>query len=77
MEFVMDLKAHMFIATFTPQKPTRLILIDMFDIIPSRRRRIATGQYSDGKLDDIASQSSTDNTPVTFLGDELSSCSPK
>lgn len=61
IDFVKELKEHMFIDTFVVEMPTQPILTSTFDIIPSRRCRVATGMYSEKELDEVASQSSADS----------------
>ena len=68
IDFVQELKEHMFIQTFFVERPTQPILTSTFDILPSQRRRVTTGLYSEKELDEVASQSSAD-TPVMFLDD--------
>ena len=68
IDFVKELKEHMFIQTFVVERPTQPILTSTFDILPSRRRRVTTGLYSEKELDEVASHSSAD-TPVIFLDD--------
>ena len=68
IDFVKELKEHMFIQTFVVERPTQPILTPTFDILPSRRRGVTTGLYSEKELDEDASQSSAD-TPVMFLDD--------
>jgi acylphosphatase len=68
IDFVKELKEHMFIQTFVVERPTQPILTPTFDILPSRRRGVTTGLYSEKELDEVASQSSAD-TPEMFLDD--------
>jgi hypothetical protein len=49
-----------YIETFTEEPVERNILIDGFDKLPSNRRHVQTGTYSDPKDEDVVSTTSAD-----------------
>ncbi len=61
VKYLQMLNDSNFFHTFEVEAPSRPILINSFVTKPSDRRKCATGLYSDGRLDDIASQSSADS----------------
>lgn len=60
LAFVRSLQADGFIETFMPETPEFAILIADFDILPSTRRHVAKGTFSDPTLDDVVSTASAD-----------------
>ena len=60
IDFVKELKEHLFIDTFAVEMPTQPILTTTFDILPSRRRKVVTEMYLQKELDEVDSQSSAD-----------------
>jgi acylphosphatase len=60
LRFVHDLQQYHFIQTFKPENPEFAVLTESFDILPSNRRHVETGLYSDQDLDDVVSTASAD-----------------
>eukprot|EP01032_Pedospumella_encystans_P008392 gene8392-9969_t len=58
--FCKSLRSAGYIDTFTQEPAERNILIDSFDKLPSNRRHVQTGTFSDAKDDDVVSTTSAD-----------------
>eukprot|EP00981_Chlorochromonas_danica_P010030 scaffold2935_cov154-Ochromonas_danica.AAC.1 len=54
------LRKDLLIQAFTREKPERDVLDDAFVKLPSTRRHVRTGKYSDAQDDDVASTTSVD-----------------
>lgn len=60
LSFIRRLQTHGFIETFKPEAPEFAVLNETFDILPSSRRHVKTGGFSDRDLDDVVSTASAD-----------------
>eukprot|EP01040_Poterioochromonas_malhamensis_P014943 gene14943-16633_t len=60
LDFVRRLKHYGFIQSFRPEKADFPVLTDTFDILPSSRRHVETGLFSDEALDEVVSTASSD-----------------
>jgi acylphosphatase len=63
--FVEDLRIHGFIKSYMiDERHDFRIAANTFSVLPSTRRHVITGVYSDAQLDDVVSRDSASDTPV-------------
>lgn len=60
ISFAQALQHHHFITTFVCENHEFAVFNESFDILPSRRRHVQTGQYSDQAVDEVFSMGSAD-----------------